>query len=1016
MKLVLACAFLVMASTVNGQTCPSLIWSDEFDGTSLDETNNWTHQLGDGCDIGLCNWGNNELQQYEATSTKVSNGLLTITANREVDPGGQFKYTSSRINSVGKRSFQYGLFEARIKIPTSQGLWPAFWMIGDDISTVGWPACGELDIMENIGREPKVVHGTMHFGPPWPNNKYTGELMSLIGDEKFSDDFHVFGIEKFQDKVRMLVDGVVYMTRTAEDIAPEVWPFNQPFHFILNVAIGGMWPGNPDSTTVFPSMMDVDYVRVYDGVFGDLVGPRSVISGDPSVNYHVSDGLESYQYTWSASTGITIVSGQGSSTITVAFEPYTGFGMISVSATSSECGSSSDRTFYMPVSVSTRDFSFLSSQDGSADHASFLSNSGSLDESVENPMPTDPVGNSPTVFLYQRNVAEQYDLLTLATAAIENPGDYTSGGPSHFRMDVYTTAPTGTSVILQLENSARNELDYPIGRHSRFKATLNGPGWQRLAFEFMDSPDSAETTVDRIALLFAPNTFSDDVYYFDNLDVYSVSEPTTPTSPEAPTSSPSVVPPPNTSAPSNKPSLRSSSPTLSLSSEAPVNDTPSTQQPSADFVPSHLPTYGPWPSSEPPASSIGMPSLTPSSSPSPSINVPTSSVGNFTILSGGDDPEEERVEYLFSTGSWYNGSIPNPIASDSVNESPNVVEYRRSEKSIYDVIFYSILIESVGGGPMQSFDPNEYIPAVNGSSDDVIRRYFEMDVFAPGVAVGTPVQLQLESAISIHSRYEAILGMSSSSIGWQTLRFHCLDFLDPSDIGEVDTIVLLFAPGTFTNDTYYFDNLRSVLASSDGNFPTLRNLPSDAPTSSTLLPNEDFVSIIHYAGNEDNNAPLVFATGDIRFGASNPLPSDSVNPYPYAIEYRRNAQYLYDVVLYSASNNDAILNPSEYSMGTRYFTLDVYAPTAPAGTVVMLQLENSARKDAGYPAGRHSRYQAVINHDDSAASGWQRLQFVFVDSPDGAEAVADQVGLLFAPGTYTTDVFYYDNLMSHLIG
>ena len=121
----------------------------------------------------------------------------------------------------------------------------AFWMLGDDISSVGWPACGELDIMEAVGFEPQTIHGTMHFGPQWPNNKYTGDTYHLPG-KNFSDEYHVFGMEKFEDQIRMHVDGVVYMERTKSDILPNSWPFNDSFHFLLNVAIGGQWPGNPE--------------------------------------------------------------------------------------------------------------------------------------------------------------------------------------------------------------------------------------------------------------------------------------------------------------------------------------------------------------------------------------------------------------------------------------------------------------------------------------------------------------------------------------------------------------------------------------------------------------------------------------------------------------------------------------------------------------------------------------------------------------------------------------------------
>jgi hypothetical protein len=171
-------------------------------------------------------------------------------------------------------------------------------------------------------------------------------------------------------------------------------------------------------------------------------------------------------------------------------------------------------------------------------------------------------------------------------------------------------------------------------------------------------------------------------------------------------------------------------------------------------------------------------------------------------------------------------------------------------------------------------------------------------------------------------------------------------------------------------------------------------------------------SLVHGRGRSRD---LQYVSGNLQYGVSNPLPSDPVNPNPNVIKYKRSVHHLYDVVLYSTSKNDPIRNPSEYSTGTRYFTLDVYAPIAPSGTVLLLQLENSARANATYPVGRHSRYIATINRDDDAASGWQQLRFVFVDCPDSAEAVADQVTLLFAPGTYTAHTFYFDNFMSYRV-
>jgi beta-glucanase (GH16 family) len=169
-------------------------------------------------------------------------------------------YTSGRITTATSFSQAYGLFEARIKIPPGQGMWPAFWMLGNNIGSVGWPNCGEIDTMENIGREPSTVHGTIH-GPGGYSigNGYT------LPTGKFSDNFHVFALQWSQTpaQIQFLVDGNVYETVTPSSTGAGGWVFNRPFFIILNLAIGGSWPGNPDSSTPFPARMLVDYVRVY---------------------------------------------------------------------------------------------------------------------------------------------------------------------------------------------------------------------------------------------------------------------------------------------------------------------------------------------------------------------------------------------------------------------------------------------------------------------------------------------------------------------------------------------------------------------------------------------------------------------------------------------------------------------------------------------------------------------------------------------------------------------------------
>jgi beta-glucanase (GH16 family) len=213
-------------------------------------------------------WGNNELEYYtnRTQNAHLQGGNLVITALAENFTGSDGvtrDYTSARLKTQGKFSQTYGRFEARIKIPYGQGLWPAFWMLGSNIDQIGWPNCGEIDIMENIGKEPAVVHGTIH-GPGYSGAQGIGSPYSLPSG-RFADDFHVYAVEWETNAIRFYVDGNLYATRTPAELpAKAQWVYNTPFFLLLNVAVGGGWPGNPDGTTVFPQTMTVDYVRVYE--------------------------------------------------------------------------------------------------------------------------------------------------------------------------------------------------------------------------------------------------------------------------------------------------------------------------------------------------------------------------------------------------------------------------------------------------------------------------------------------------------------------------------------------------------------------------------------------------------------------------------------------------------------------------------------------------------------------------------------------------------------------------------
>jgi beta-glucanase (GH16 family) len=271
--LVIAAALTVAActrTTTSGGPEPqewTLSWSDEFDGPAGARVDGakWV------ADTGGDGWGNQEREYYTAGAENASldgGGRLVITARAEPPDSpyrcwyGTCRYTSARLKTKGKFEQTFGRFEARMRIPRGQGIWPAFWMLGADIDQVGWPRCGEIDVMENVGREPAIVHGTIH-GPGYSGGSGIGGAYTLATGS-FADDYHVFAVEWTPGQIRWLVDGNEYRRITPAGLPPgTTWVFDRTFFMLMNIAVGGTWPGDPDASTVLPQQMLVDYVRVY---------------------------------------------------------------------------------------------------------------------------------------------------------------------------------------------------------------------------------------------------------------------------------------------------------------------------------------------------------------------------------------------------------------------------------------------------------------------------------------------------------------------------------------------------------------------------------------------------------------------------------------------------------------------------------------------------------------------------------------------------------------------------------
>lgn len=307
---------LILISLFSGKTyaqCYELIWSDEFNYTGFPNSEFWTFEEGGG------GWGNNEIQYYkaeDADNSWVENGVLTITAINE--SFGDRDYTSARLITQEKFNFRYGKIEARIKLPYSQGIWPAFWMLGESFSEVGWPACGEIDIMEMIGGEnnDNQVHGTAHWDNNGSHASYGGTY--TLDSGIFADDFHTFSVQWTPEFIRWYVDGNQYHVM---DITPgELSEFQEDFFILLNVAVGGNWPGYPDETSVFPQTMEVDYVRVYKSLqdIQDIkISGREVVANKAANLKYSLPSSPDWEYEWIVPAGAEIISGQGTREIDV---------------------------------------------------------------------------------------------------------------------------------------------------------------------------------------------------------------------------------------------------------------------------------------------------------------------------------------------------------------------------------------------------------------------------------------------------------------------------------------------------------------------------------------------------------------------------------------------------------------------------------------------------------------------------------------------------------------------------
>lgn len=509
MKIIPAIFFLCFITTDLYSQCYGLVWQDEFDGTAIN-TSNWTHE------VNALGGYNNELQWYTARpeNSYVSNGNLVIRAVKETytSEGQTREYTSARMISQHKADWKYGMFEIRAKLPKGQGIWPAIWMMPTSSVYGGWPASGEIDIMEQLGHQPGISYGTIHYGTSPQDHQHQGSSYALPSGD-FSDDYHIFAVRWKEDSISWYIDGHRFYSRSKQDIGAYHWPFDQEFYFILNVAVGGDWPGSPDGTTVFPQTMSIDYIRVYQ----DIADVNTVIEGKTTVFENEVAGYSVPQtdngnYEWLLPAGATIVEGEGSNNIKVRWGASAGSVILNYSAS---CG---NKQLQLPVQVLKDRCGIVYDDFEEVRTSDYIYVTGTLTPGQPNPLP-DAVNPSPAAGKYVRNATQQYDILCGRPLTTGDPADFLNGSKK-FYMDVYSASP-GTLVQFQLEDNSRTATEpYPAGRHSQYAATTTKTNeWERLEFNYTFRPDGnmPHEDVDSYIIMFAPDTYTGNTFYIDNL-------------------------------------------------------------------------------------------------------------------------------------------------------------------------------------------------------------------------------------------------------------------------------------------------------------------------------------------------------------------------------------------------------------------------------------------------------------------------------------------------------------------
>jgi len=873
-----------------------LVWQDEFNTPG--NLSKWIVYEGDGCNQGSgCGFGNGELQLYRAANAVVADTTLTIFTRNEtvVNPVNNrtYQYTSAKLMSklVGGvndlQSFQFGRIEARMKLPSAGGAWPAFWMLPD---VGGWPNTGEIDIMEAKHKNPVVFNGTLHYAYPTGVHQQSG--MQYPAGVDLSTGFHVYAVEWSPYKIEWYIDNVLFQTQTPETTIGGSWPFDaSKMYIILNTAVGG--PNTPYTGKIpptpadYPTNMKVDYVRVYNGIYNYAVyGKNAVYPNETFADYRI-DTIPGATYNWVVPAGAAIVSGQGTNAISMHWGTTPGDVTVNVTTPGCSVKSFSRKVaFKQPLGASKVYDDFEGTR-----LATYGPLTGTLQQAVANPL-AERMNTSSLVGKYTRNAAIQYDNFYIGSVGTTNAMDFVQGRKKLF-IDVYTTAPVGTEVDMQLENTALSTVNaFPSGRHSKYVAyTTRQNSWQTLEFNYTQTIANSNTSIfaiDKMAILPEPGKFTANLYYFDNVRVAESSAAAW------------TIIAADTLENYNGISLITFDNTITIGTYTPSVNNPA---PGTGNTSSTVARYVRNPTEAYDVLFFNTANTIPSAGPfknqvyqvqvdvytsapigtEVSINLQNKTLAMQPFPSGRNSSYQSITtkQNQWETLTFYYSSAPNGASNLAIDQlvflfSPNkpavhtyYIDNIRIGKKVTYGTAGSTVFEDYDASHLFTYQlsdgvyvPNSANPAPNAVNSSALTgkytrsaaapydvvffttasikdgeqfkqnaKLFAMDVYTTA-PVGTPISWQLESSAKSngsnyprgrHSNYQ---GKVTQTNAWHTVYFYLDAVPDANTLdAEVDRVVLLFAPNTATNHIYYIDNLRALNGTTSG-VPPVTGLPS----------------------------------------------------------------------------------------------------------------------------------------------------------------------------------------------